>query len=75
MIELFFTLTLGFSVVHISNAKPKPNLIYLLADDYGWANVGFHAVSAPPLHVEICLLSYSSSSVTRSYCVCVCVCV
>jgi arylsulfatase A-like enzyme len=22
---------------------PKPHLIYLLADDYGWANVGFHA--------------------------------
>ena len=23
--------------------SPPPHLIYILADDYGWANVGFHS--------------------------------
>ena len=25
------------------DTSPPPHLIYILADDYGWANVGFHA--------------------------------
>ncbi|CAK9083026.1 Arylsulfatase B (ASB) (N-acetylgalactosamine-4-sulfatase) (G4S) [Durusdinium trenchii] len=27
-------------------AKPKPHILFLLADDLGWANIGFHRTSA-----------------------------
>ena len=36
-------LALAAPAAQAAAAAPKPHLIYLLADDYGWANVGFHA--------------------------------
>ena len=40
--EVMMHSMLAFLCVSASKAK-QPHLLYLLADDYGWANVGFHA--------------------------------
>ena len=30
---------------HLYSAPNKPNIIFLLIDDLGWANVGYHAMN------------------------------
>ena len=52
------SLLLLCSFLQAVSAK-RPHLLYVLADDYGWANVGFHAVR---VHICSAVLSSSSSS-------------
>eukprot|EP00037_Helgoeca_nana_P034114 m.420597 g.420597 ORF g.420597 m.420597 type:complete len:523 (-) comp32655_c0_seq1:140-1708(-) len=37
---------LGLETAAVTSGQQRPHLIYLLADDYGWNNVGFHASEA-----------------------------
>ena len=33
-------------------AAPRPNIVFILADDLGWADVGFHGGRAPTPHLD-----------------------
>lgn len=43
MINLvFLLLCVLLSVVGIEGAPSKPHIVFIMVDDYGWANVGYH---------------------------------
>ena len=33
-------------------AKEKPNIVFIIADDLGWADVAFHGGNAPTPHLD-----------------------
>lgn len=35
-----------------AHAAPKPNIVFIIADDLGWADVAFHGGSAPTPHLD-----------------------
>lgn len=40
------------SAITASAAPPRPNIVFIIADDLGWADVGFHGGSAPTPHLD-----------------------
>jgi len=42
-IALFLLFTASFALGAAERAPPKPNILFLVADDLGWADVGWHA--------------------------------
>ena len=44
----------------------RPNLFYILADDYGWANVGFHSAQALTPTIDS-LATTEGFEITRHY--------
>jgi len=49
----FVPLLLGLlATANLSAAPSKPNLVFIIADDLGWADVAFHGGSAPTPHLD-----------------------
>lgn len=51
-------------------AAPRPNLVFIIADDLGWADVAFHGGSAPTPHLD--RLAREGVELTRHYVAPVC---
>jgi len=45
LLVLLFSVTAAF-------AAPQPNVVFIIADDLGWADVAFHGGSAPTPHLD-----------------------
>lgn len=58
-----------FAIGH-SLAAPRPNIVFIIADDLGWADVGFHDGNAPTPHLDS--LAKSSLELTQHYVAPVC---
>ncbi|MCH5373968.1 MAG: sulfatase-like hydrolase/transferase, partial [Planctomycetes bacterium] len=57
MMERFLTIALllmlgGTSLRAADESTAKPNFVFLLADDLGWADVAFHGGNAPTPHLD-----------------------
>lgn len=48
---VFFVLALSLSAAGFSSAA-SPNIVFIMADDLGWADVAFHGGSAPTPHLD-----------------------
>jgi hypothetical protein len=35
-----------------ADAAPRPNIVFIMADDLGWADVAFHGGNAPTPHLD-----------------------
>ena len=44
---------------------PRPNIVYILADDLGWSDVGFHAEATDPNAIKTPHLDRLAASGTR----------
>lgn len=72
----FAAFVLACSVLVISQcqttvaAPPRPNIIFIIADDLGWADVGFHDGNAPTPHLD--QLVAESLELTQHYVAPVC---
>lgn len=51
-------------------AAPQPNIVFIIADDLGWADVAFHGGSAPTPHLD--KLAREGVELTRHYVAPVC---
>jgi arylsulfatase A-like enzyme len=51
-------------------AAPRPNVVFIIADDLGWADVGFHGGRAPTPHLD--RLAREGLELTRHYVAPVC---
>jgi len=51
-------------------AAPKPNIVFIMADDLGWADVAFHGGNAPTPHLD--KLAREGVEMTRHYVAPVC---
>ncbi len=51
-------------------AAPRPNLVFIIADDLGWADVAFHGGNAPTPHLD--RLAREGVELTRHYVAPVC---
>lgn len=51
-------------------AEGKPNIVFIMADDLGWADVGFHGGNAPTPHLD--QLAAKSLELTQHYVAPVC---
>jgi arylsulfatase A-like enzyme len=66
MRALFFLLLLSLAPA----AAPRPNIVFILADDLGWADVGFHGGRAPTPNLD--RLAREGLELTRHYVAPVC---
>jgi arylsulfatase I/J len=57
---------IALAAAAVCNAK-KPNLFYLLVDDLGWANVGFHSSSPEVVTPNLDALASSGAILDRFY--------
>jgi len=55
----------GCFVISHSLAAPRPNIVFIIADDLGWADVAFHGGNAPTPHLD--KLAKSSRELTQHY--------
>ena len=39
---LLLTCTVSYSVQHLEHTDKKPHILFMMVDDWGWANVGYH---------------------------------
>lgn len=47
-VNSLFLVALAWAVVFVQGASKLPNFVFILADDYGWANVGYHRNGSDP---------------------------
>jgi arylsulfatase A-like enzyme len=45
-------LSLALFICASAHAESKPNFVFIIADDLGWADVGFHGGSTPTPHLD-----------------------
>ncbi len=62
--------TLFVSALASAAAPPKPNIVFIMADDLGWADVAFHGGSAPTPNLD--KLAAGSLELTHHYVAPVC---
>ena len=62
---LSFSLLLIVFVANTTAAERQPNIIFILADDLGWADVGFHGGNAPTPNLD--KLARESVELTQHY--------
>jgi len=62
-------------VFHEINAKKPPNILFIIADDLGWADVGFHGakdVKTPVIdnlaHSGVILNNYYVQPISQGWC-------
>src|ERR1044071_757886 len=44
--------SLAFTSTVVAAEEAKPNIIFIMADDLGWADVAFHGGNAPTPHLD-----------------------
>jgi arylsulfatase A-like enzyme len=62
-VSVFFLTTLA--VVQAESAFAKPNIVFIIADDLGWADVAFHQGNVPTPHLD--RLSSEGVELTQHY--------
>ncbi len=65
--KLRYMLTCLLTVVSLTEAAPKPNIIFILADDFGWADTSYNPGAAPYLTPEIDKMVDSGLKLNRFY--------
>lgn len=58
------------SIGQCANGNARPNIVFIIADDLGWADVGFHGGKAPTPHLD--RLARASLELTHHYVAPVC---
>ena len=51
-LTLLAALLAGVTLIDLHAAAPRPNILYLLADDMGWGDVGFHGSEIKTPHLD-----------------------
>ena len=59
-----------FSCLSSGEAAPKPNIVFIMADDFGWADVAFHGGNAPTPNLD--KLARENLQLTQHYVAPVC---
>ncbi len=71
MFQYLLAFLLLFGSATVAHAQPeKPNIVFIIADDLGWADVGFHGGNAPTPHLD--QLASESFELTHHYVAPVC---
>jgi len=70
IIRRFALLVLSATLLAPRAMSASPNVVFLIADDLGWADVGFHGGNAPTPHLD--QLAGESVELTRHYVAPVC---
>jgi hypothetical protein len=60
-------LTCLLTVVSLAQAASKPNIVFILADDFGWADTGYNPGAVPYLTPEIDKMVGSGLTLNRFY--------
>lgn len=50
--SLWFALTCSFVCLAVATAGAKPDIVFVVADDLGWSDVGFHGGRTPTPHLD-----------------------
>jgi arylsulfatase A-like enzyme len=69
LIRLCFTMTM-LLVAYDAAAESRPNIVFIIADDLGWGDVGFHDGNAPTPHLD--RMAREGLELTRHYVAPVC---